>query len=432
MSGLLSARVNSPAVLDHRSNWLARWRALHAWVAACLLVASVVAVVIVRLLAPGARQVPVAVQVIALVTGVAVFGVPHGALDPLVGRHLLRSRYGARWWRPFYSAYLLLTGLVILGWWLAPGATLTAFLAASALHFGLGDVDRSRAPRGLAWAEVLARGAAPIVVPALAHPAAVREAFGWVAAGAAPGQILSLTAGAASIARWIVLPSCAGFALWHGIAAARHVRSPHPDPLGDAGEQVRHTVRVLNPHVADSLECLAVPALALAFPPFIAFLLYFALLHSARHAMALAASLNGHRAIRAWIAFARAAAPATVTTLIAGGGAWLVLRNGTLSAGPSAVRVLFAGLAALTAPHMLLTALAGEELDQQSAADLPERPRPIPRPFTDSVSGRRVTPTRPFLAPRPVQLVAQRSDRDPQQIRRPRPVSVRDRKRTLD
>ncbi|HEY0779321.1 MAG TPA: Brp/Blh family beta-carotene 15,15'-dioxygenase, partial [Gemmatirosa sp.] len=111
-------------------------------------------------------------------------------------------------------------------------------------------------------------------------------------------------------------------------------------------------------HAADAVECLAVPALAAAFPPFVSFLLYFAVLHSARHAMTLAATLDPARAARAWAAFVRAALPATLATLALALGAWHLLRAGHSPPTAAAVRVLFAGLAALTAPHMALTMLA--------------------------------------------------------------------------
>jgi hypothetical protein len=77
--------------------------------------------------------------------------------------------------------------------------------------------------------------------------------------------------------------------------------------------------------------------------------------------MALAAGLDAGRAARAWARFARAALPATAATLALGVGAWALLRAGHAPPAAAGARVLFAGLAALTAPHMLLTAAAGEE-----------------------------------------------------------------------
>ncbi len=333
---MTAARVSDVSV------WLPRWRARHT-VAAGALCWSIVVVATLR---PASVQPALAVQVAVLVAAVAVFGVPHGALDPLVGRRWLARRLGRHWWAPFHAGYVLLGAVIVVGWWSAPAITLAAFLAASALHFGLGDVAAARAPRGLAWAEVMVRGAAPILVPAAAHPVAVRQAFAWVAPGASVAALDLITAASGRLAWCVVAPGCVVFALAHAAAARRRPNR--------------------RAHVADALECLAVPAVAATLPPFVGFLVYFCLLHSARHALALAASLDPAHPRRAWGWFARAALPATLATLVLGAVAWLALAGGAhaapATATPAAVRVLFAGLAALTAPHMLLTALAGDEV----------------------------------------------------------------------
>ena len=324
--------------------WFAIWHARHTRAAGLLLAA----VLVLALVHPATLHPTLAAQITALVAAVAIFGVPHGALDPLVGRRWLAPRLGPHWWAPFHGAYVALAAVVVAGWILAPAATLTAFLAASIIHFGLGDVATSRAPRGLASVEILVRGAAPIVVPAAAHPDAVRQAFAWVAPGASAAALDAIVATSAHLAWWVVLPGCVAFALAHAGTAAGRRRD-----------------RAAN--VADAVECVAVPAIAMTVPPFVAFLLYFCLLHSARHALALAASLDPARPGRAWAHFARAALPATLATLALGTAVWLALAGGARPlasvATPAAVRVLFAGLAALTAPHMLLTALAGDEQD---------------------------------------------------------------------
>ncbi len=349
--------VTASSVREAAAPWLPTWRAEHTRRASIVLWVIVFGAIVVSHLAPGAATLPIGAQVFALVVAVAVFGVPHGALDPLVGRRWLAPRLGARWWAPFHAAYVLLAAAVVAGWALAPAATLAVFLVASAVHFGLGDVDRAREPLGFGWAALLARGAAPIVVPAAAHPAAVRQAFGWVAAGATPAQLNALVTAAAVSARWAVLPACAALAVAH-LAAARRARGAPPAAA----------------HRADALECLAVPALAWALPPFLGFLVYFCLLHSTRHALALAAALDPARPARAWARFAREALPATAVTLALGVAVWAALASAPAGAdraaalAPAAVRVLFAGLAALTAPHMLLTALAGEPDESLTAS----------------------------------------------------------------
>lgn len=70
---------------------------------------------------------------------------------------------------PFLAGCVALAGLVWVGWLFVPALTLAAFLALSVLHFGLGDTEGDRT--GIAG--VLARGAMPILLPAVSHPAAV-------------------------------------------------------------------------------------------------------------------------------------------------------------------------------------------------------------------------------------------------------------------
>ena len=68
--------------------------------------------------------------------GVALIGVPHGALDPLFGKRLLR-RFGKSWRVFFFGAYLLVAAAVVSNWYLAPVAACLLFFALSAWHFGL-------------------------------------------------------------------------------------------------------------------------------------------------------------------------------------------------------------------------------------------------------------------------------------------------------
>ncbi|GJG89582.1 hypothetical protein tb265_47630 [Gemmatimonadetes bacterium T265] len=347
-SAAVPAVAVAPIVVADGDGWLPRWRAGHVRGALVVLCAALLCA---RRI-PAAVQPSLAVQVAALVVAVAVFGVPHGALDALVGRRWLAPQLGRRWWAPFYIGYVLLAAVVVAGWVYVPVVTLAAFLAASAVHFGLGDVDPPGARSGLAWAEILVRGAAPIAVPSLAHADAVRQAFGWVAPGASMPALAVIVAGCAWCARWLVLPGCALF-------AGAHLRAAAGDGAWHADATA--TARAVA-HRSAAVECLVVPAVAAVLPPLLAFLVYFCLLHSARHALELAAVLDPRRPGRAWTCFVGAALPATAATLALASAAWVGLsRTSRPHTGAAvAVQVLFAGLAALTAPHMLLTAMAGE------------------------------------------------------------------------
>ena len=73
-------------------------------------------------------------QVLLLVPLVAVFGLPHGALDLPIAQALWPFR-GWRGKARFSILYLSIAGLVVLVWVLLPSLSLFAFLIYSAFHF---------------------------------------------------------------------------------------------------------------------------------------------------------------------------------------------------------------------------------------------------------------------------------------------------------
>ncbi len=85
----------------------------------------------------------------------------HGSYDHVQARQLLSGRFGYRWAPIFLGSYVLLAGIVLLGWRLLPFASLLLFLGYSAWHFGM-EPERS-APVPLAAASGFALGAVPIV-----------------------------------------------------------------------------------------------------------------------------------------------------------------------------------------------------------------------------------------------------------------------------
>jgi hypothetical protein len=286
-----------------------------------------------------------------------VFGVPHGALDPLVGRALLEPRLGRRWWPAFHGAYLGGAGAVLAGWALAPATTLGAFLAASAVHFGLGDVERGRSSRAAYAAEVLVRGALPIVGPAAAFPQDVARLFGWLVPADARGRARALAGGARRRR-----PAGARAGRRGGDRRAARRRRAGGAPVDEAARAR---------HLAVAAEVASLARLVAAAPPLVAFLVYFCGWHSTRHTLDLAARLDPHRPARALAGFARLGAGATAVTLVGAAAAWRALRPAAGDV-PAAVRTLFVGLSALTFPHMALTALAAR-------GERAPRPRRRPR-----------------------------------------------------
>ena len=69
---------------------------------------------------------------------IVVIGLPHGAFDGAIARHMGYSRS----WRGlmgFIGLYLGLSAVVVACWIWQPGLSLSMFLLLSALHFGYGD-----------------------------------------------------------------------------------------------------------------------------------------------------------------------------------------------------------------------------------------------------------------------------------------------------
>ncbi len=284
-----------------------------------------------------------AAQLAVLLGGVVATGFPHGAFDHLLARPVLRPRLGRAWAAPFLAGYAGLAGLVGLAWLVAPVATLAAFLAASVVHFGLGDAEDGLAPDGVPrGVAVLAYGALPLLVPMALHPAEAAPVLAALAGVADPAMAHALRAAA-----WLLPAWGAAFA-WVLVAARREGRG-----------------------VAERLATAACFAL---LPPLLAFGLYFALGHSVRHMLRLGAwhSPGCGRDAARWLA--RTAAPAGVACAAGLAALAAAGHDTTVTLLAPGFRVI----AALTLPHMIVTTwLAAEE----------EPGRPAPWPGKASKAG---------------------------------------------
>jgi Brp/Blh family beta-carotene 15,15'-monooxygenase len=241
---------------------------------------------------------------------ILLLGLPHGALDVELARHLLRRRWRKSWFTIFAIPYLTLAGGVLLAWHFLPVLTLGFFLAMSVLHFG---EDR----RLNLW-QVMAKGGAPIALPILFHPAetvALLNVFAQAPLG--------------------------NFALWLNVAAYLWLGLFGILSLWSFNRQAGILLR----------EVIVLALLYAVFPPLPALTLYFVCYHSPSHVQELIADrVNTPRitSIRQAILFS---APVTGLTLLLGAtllplyhGPWLVRMTA----------LTFQGLAALTLPHMLL------------------------------------------------------------------------------
>ncbi|MBL6766208.1 MAG: Brp/Blh family beta-carotene 15,15'-dioxygenase [Verrucomicrobiae bacterium] len=235
---------------------------------------------------------------------VALVGLPHGALDPLVARKagLWKSISGVA---GFMGAYLLLAAVAGLLWVWAPKFSLVAFLAYSAWHFS-GDW-RKWLSRG--WR--LCAGATVICAPSLLYPDLVAEYFSVLTGAEATSLVRVL--------QLLAFPALIGTIF----LAARCLRT--------------------RPAVTAELAVLALSAVVL--PPLVFFLLYFCSLHSPRH---LIDTVRGMKPATA----AATAAGLTLAT-VALGALFFVLSPST-QVDERLLRITFIGLAVLTVPHMIL------------------------------------------------------------------------------
>lgn len=279
-----------------------------------------------------ARPPQIATQLALLAAAVAVVGLPHGALDHLIGREIFRPRFGRSWWLPFGLLYLGLASLMASVWFFAPVPALVVFLALSAGHFGWDDplwIDTG----GRLWSgiERLSVGSLPIVLPTLLYPVEVTQIFGWMMAGRRPldaGVIAAL----AGLAAAVVLPVA-------GIRFVLLLRSGSAARLASA-------------------ELAAVALLHLVAPPLIAFLTYFCGWHSVRHALELADGLSPDNLKDGVQRFLTAAVPMTLAAAAGATAVAWILRLAAVPPVEVLSTVIFVGLSVLTVPHMAMMGLS--------------------------------------------------------------------------
>ena len=255
---------------------------------------------------------PLIWQIIALGPLVAALGLPHGALDHRVATALWPLNT-LRHHAMFIAGYIGLAIAVLALWIIAPSIALAAFLIYSALHFS----DDWRADLGL-W-QSLPLGISVIALPALVFQSDVAVLFGFLIAEPAAtlfAALLHKTAIAAIIASALCLVVNLRAAPWVMVEYALLV------------------------------------ATALVIPPLIYFVIYFCLLHSPRHFLLTADQLS-----LTPLQGLRAAWPILVATLAIAALGAVVFAATRPSIEAATLQVVFIGLAAVTVPHMLLTAV---------------------------------------------------------------------------
>lgn len=291
-----------------------------AWFASALATVAVVAVSAVVRAAPTPK-----VSAVVLVTAAAV-GMPHGALDILAGPVLAMRSMTKRAVVMFLVAYVAVSALVVAGWLYAPMAGVAAFFAMSWFHFGSGDAGGDR----FRW-----------TVARIAHAVCSGGVIIAVSTATHPTRVLPMVN--------------ALFFSRTNLSVAQLAR------LGYAGTTVAAVAFVIvvvrtdwdeRGRVVAELSVLA--ALFLVADPLMSFAVYFCVWHGPRHT---------RRVLRALppglpqSASGMLVVAATLLPLFGAGALLLTHSHVSLPSSESLYRIVFVTLGALTAPHLIVTAI---------------------------------------------------------------------------
>ena len=247
------------------------------------------------------------VQLSALAIGVALLGIPHGAVDPLLARVSgVTSTLSQT--LVFYIAYIAIAGVVVGLWLLAPALSLSAFLALSIWHF------RGDWLQELSLSEASAVAATVVCAPALFHPDEIAGIFSVLAFGATVEPLVAAARLVGGVSIVLLISTVVG--------------------------------RIRRQRLA-MLELISLPLLAWLLPPLLFFVVYFCGLHSPRHIIESARVLSWRSPMVRLTALST-----SVVTVFAAVGIYASLP--AVDATPRLLAVIFIGLAALTVPHMLL------------------------------------------------------------------------------
>lgn len=278
------------------------------------------------LVSPFVPSVPLVAQLTILALAVAIFGLPHGALDLALVQGAssgsVTALVGAA------VLYLIASGFVLIAWLSAPVAALFVFLAIAVIHFGLGDTEDLHGPQRAV--EIVARGGFAAIAPLVFHPQITRELFALLVRPAFATRLDAALAVLTTPATWSWIACLLVALLWRAIQR-------------DPG------------WMAAIAELFLTTAIFAVFHPLAAFLLYFCFVHSVRHIADLGAARFPDSAPRARRWLMLESLPFTIATVFLGAIAWFALAR-SVTFDEAMMRTIFWGLSAVTVPHMILTA----------------------------------------------------------------------------
>jgi beta-carotene 15,15'-dioxygenase len=250
---------------------------------------------------------PSSTVAMAIVVIAVVIGMPHGALDIVIGPQMVRPV-------AFFGMYLTLAAATVVVWLVAPLLSLAIFAVASWFHFARGDADHHRFLGAASSLVGLSTAGCALGLPLAMHSETVTPMLSDLLLHSAP-----LSSEQIAAVGWMITYPSIVTGLVAGLASIR----------------VRRYVFVS--------EFAAIVLVAAFVHPLVSFALYFALWHSPRHLIAL--DVN-RQAVKPTVM-------TTVATLVGGALIWRLMEPSTAVA----TQVIFVGLAALTSPHLVVTEL---------------------------------------------------------------------------
>ncbi len=275
----------------------------------------------------------VATAVLAL--AVAVVGVPHGGLDHLTGRRLLRNRFPKLWVPIFFTVYLLVAACVLVGWSLSPSLTAVTFFLLSAWHFGVEDQMNVGQRNFRHHFLAIAVGGLVIWIPSLFQPANFLSAIETVIVS----EIKLSAASVLQMTQWIAMVAV-------------------PIAIGVTALDLASGLNVQR-----SLRNISLGTLFATADVLISFGIYFCGWHSIRGLQSLAREHDKSFRQLFWSVLPLS----TAAVVMAGAGMWFWSSGQVMSDAVS--RTLFLSLSAIAVPHLLLHGPIAERLSKSLQED---------------------------------------------------------------
>ncbi|PSQ29432.1 beta-carotene 15,15'-dioxygenase [Halobacteriales archaeon SW_10_68_16] len=312
-------------------------------------------------LAIAGPEIPPTYRYVPLVASVALFGMPHGAVDYVAGPRASTGTVSLRGVGLVVLLYFLLGGAYLVLWFLAPVPAALFFVLLTWFHWGQGDLYAVRGLFGTVHVDdslqagltVLVRGGLPMLVSLLGFPEryrAVVESF--VGPFGANVQGLALFDAGPRVVLGVGFALVTLLMLARGYRRARRHDAAATDSTGAPGSD-----SPIRGWGTDAAETVLLWMYFLVVPPVLAVGVYFCLWHSLRHIArvvlldpASVEALSRDRWARPTGKFALEAAVPTVLALGLVGLLWVAV-PGSVDTLAGATGLYLVGIAVLTLPH---------------------------------------------------------------------------------